>query len=318
MDLVMTFPVHSNLVRPSFWVSLMLLGIYFVFLVVPSYASLVIVNGRPIDTDVRPPFNPYNESECDAFREDARRTTKTLDDAHDQCLESNQGKGRSTEVEVRLPDGRKVARCTAPLCQGLHLARDEHRDTLAAAYSQCMADALGRSDGRSSEINVSSRSDKNDEKTYAFRRIAKGPIEGLVKHVKSEMLAAIERYFRDGSRLIHGGIRVSDATGFLLHAAQDMRSKCAEMKDAKLLNACDETLIDAMSNLPRKVPVQFRYDPSIELIQRAMIEKLQVITREMNANVDEIQTGMDEISVNLSAGQTPGRRTRRTPLIENK
>lgn len=311
----MNFVKNSGLMRPIYFLKLML-GFCCVVSVVPSYAGVVIINGFPVDTEVHLPFNPSDESECDALKDDARQTAETLDKAHNQCLENNQGKGRSTEGEVRLPAGRRVTRCTEPLCQGLHVAREEHRDKLATAYAQCMADVSKWRERRSA--GVASGFEKNDEEAYAFRRMAKGPVEGLAKHIKTKIFAAIDQYFGDRSRFIQGGIKVSDATQFLMRAVQDVRGRCAEMKDASLLNACDENLVDAISAFPRKVPAQFRYDPSIELIQRSMIEKLQIITREMNRNLDHIQASMDEISVGSSMTQSPGRKSRRTPLIENK
>lgn len=301
--------------RASFGQSVALFGMV-AFAALPAFANIFIVDGRPIDVDVHPPFLPASESECNAFQSQATVTTKILEEAHEECLENNRSGGAGNDVEVRLPDGRRVTRCTIPLCQSLHSARDEYRDKLKAAYSQCIAEARERSHDSLAGGQYSSI---GDEEAYASRRLPKGPIQGLVKYVKSEFTAAVDNYFGNKSRSINKGIEVSDAIGFFSHATQDLHAKCVDSKDAKILRECEETLIDSISSFPRKVPLKFRYEPGIDLIQRAMMEKLQLVMRNMDSHMENVQSAIDETSISEPVRQSESvRRRSRTPLIENK
>jgi hypothetical protein len=286
------------------------------FAVLPAFASSLIVDGRPIDIDVHPPFLPASESECNVFQAQAMVTTKILEEAHDECLKNNRSGGAGIDVEVRLPDGRRATRCTTPLCQSLHSTRDEYRDKLKAAYSQCMAEAQERSHN---SLVGGQYSSVGDEEAYVSRRLAMGPIQGLVKYVKAEFTAAVEHYFGSKSRFLNKGIEVSDAVGFFSRATQDLHAKCAESKDATILRECHEALIDSISSFTRKVPVKFRYEPGIDLIQRAMMEKLQHVMRNIDSHMENVQSAIDEMSISEPV-QPDGlaRKGRRTPLIENK
>ena len=292
-----------------------------------AHAALIIINGRPVDSsDVRGPYAPSSHEECDSFKEDANKTMKVIGEAHDQCLENNRGRGGGLESEARLPDGRKVERCSVLFCQELHTARDEYRDKVRETYSQCLVevDKRGRGYGSSGASEArTSTTDRDDALSYAMRRLPRGPIEGVLKYVKEKVSDAIDnainKYFGIDAKFGSQGVKVADATYFFGDNVKKIRADCAEAHDAKVQAQCDEVLIDAFSSLPRKVPTQFRYDPAIELIQRAMMEKLQAVMRDVNTNMREVEQGMNDISDNSSAvPSTSRRRSRTTPLIENR
>lgn len=285
-------------------------------------ATTVYLNGRllPVDTDVRGPLMPSDREECERFKEDADKTGKEISQDHDQCLEAHRGSGGSLDGEMGQSDGRKVSRCTVSFCQHLHTGRDEYREKVHEAYSQCLREV------RQKEQSYGARSVTSDDSAehedfhdYVLERSFKGPKEGLWKYAKQEISKAIDKYFSSYARMGKQSVRVAEATDFLWNSTSKIRSKCAEAHDAQVRTKCDQELIDAISSLPRKVPTEFRYDPAIDLIQRAMMEKLQVIMRDVNANLKEVQQGMDDVAENGSVPPSAARRrSRTTPLIENR
>ena len=286
----------------------------------PVDATLIIIKGRPVDSsDVRGPFAPSNTEECDTFKKDANETLKDIGDAHDQCLEHNRGHGGGIDSEIRLPDGRKVARCSVAFCQDLHTARDEYREKVGETYSRCLVEVGKRYGGAASREARSTTTSKEDELNYARRKFLGAPIDGVVEYVKLQVSAVIDKYFISHANLIGKGLQASDATSFFWRSAQDIRAQCAAAHDTRVQAKCNEQLIDAFSSLPGQVPTEFRYDPAIGVIQRAMIEKLQLVMQDMNANLQEVQQGMNDIQDNSpAAASSSRRRSHKSPLIENR
>lgn len=287
-----------------------------------SSATTVYLNGRllPVDTDVQGPLLPSSREECERFKEEANKTDKEITQAHDQCLETYRGSSGSLDSEMRHPDGRKMSRCTVSFCQHLHTGRDEYREKAHEAYSQCLREVQKREQPYGARSATSDDSTKHEDlHDYALERSFKGPKEGLWKYAKQEISNAIDKYFSSYARMGNQFVRVAEATDFLWSSTSKIRSKCAEAHDAQVRTKCDQELIDAISTLRRKVPTEFRYDPAIDLIQRAMMEKLQVIMRDVNANLEEVQQGMDDVARDSSAPPSAARRrSRTTPLIENR
>lgn len=287
-------------------------------------ATTIHLKGRlfPVETaDVRGPFLPSRVEECEVFKEEAGLMAKEISQAHDQCLERYRGASGAGDSEMVLPDGRKVARCTVSYCQELHVARDEYGENAREAYARCVREVRGREQQTDSgrESGHSSSMERSDELEYGGERLFRGPKDGLWKYAKQEMAGAIDKYFGPLGRVGTHGLRAADATEFLWSSASKIREQCAAAQDEKVKDRCDQELIDAITTLPRKVPSEFRYDPVVELIQRAMMEKLQRIMRDVHGNLEEVRRGMEESAYNsVSRPIMPSRRGRTSPLIENR
>lgn len=264
---------------------------------VPAHATRVVINGRVIDGKVEGPQFPTSREECSQFNEEIVELIKTVNEAHEVCLAD---KGNSNESNGGT--------CSKPACQKLHDTRDELSRARTKGYSECNA-----------AVNDRQRSDRWSNSGYNtdlgefVSALKSGPISAVRVAVKQEINSIIDKTFGIASPVVRGGLNAGIASDVMVSRYQAMQKACKE-KSAAALNACNREMLDSIQQLPRIVPMKYRGDPGIGLIQRAMRERLNLIVRDTLDQMDRVSEEIDEVT---ESRPSPSRRSRVTPRIEN-
>jgi hypothetical protein len=271
--------------------------VFSVFSFSSNAATRLVINGHVIDTGrIQAPQFPSSRDECAQFHAEVSELSKQVSEEHEACLANkniSNGSGGS---------------CTKPGCQKLHDARAELSEALSKGVSECNAAVNERQ--RSERWGNSGYGTDLDEFKSALRS---GPISAVRKLVKQEIEQVIDKTFGYASPVVRSGLNVGLASNTMVSSFTKLQEACKQ-KSTAALNACNKQMLTSIQELPGLVPSKYSADPAISLIQKAMMSRLNLITRDTLDRIDQIGEQIDEVTEERAP---PSRRRRITPRIEN-
>lgn len=228
----------------------------------PAHAAYVqLRGGSPLG--VTPPIFPVNAQQCQEFAERSTEYRNKLAKWHDDCLKGSKA-------------GPNKGQCSAPACEGYHVARDNFSKQSNEEATACY-DAVS-----SQRANLSSSLGGADIMNAAQSALLRGPYGAAMTALRGE-LAGI---FQKRGAAADTKSTAASLAGTMWSPVQAARASCQRKIPASAAIDCEKQVLLSVHEFGSKAIDGAQANPAIAAWQRAMFERLNMQNRDALLRLD--------------------------------